>query len=575
MLLRISANKDEFKPIDFKPGFNAIVAERATDSTDQDSRNARGKSTLLMLVNYALAGNLNGALRPLATDGWEVSLDLEMFGGQVTATRALARGTKLRINATGPADEVIRPYLSEGEISVADWKDLLGLALFRLEPAEQAMTNGLSARTLLSYVIRTEPSKDPLKIVAQQSATSSREHVAYLLDLDWTVVHELAGIKTGLEQLKQIRAAASDGLMSTLRPEADLLLERAALKGELDEWEGRISGFRVLEDPNSLVNRADELTASISVLRDEAVVDRRMLDLFRASLDEPADGPSDQTVYIEVLITDAGLVLAEGFIRQADAVREFHVELLKNRRAYLHTEVEQLTTRISERTDELTRLGTQRDALLRTLQAGGALEELDAMRGELSGVQSRIAAVDQQIEQAREIASRKEQLKLAQSTKRTEATKELKQSRAKLDRVSEQLSQKMKQLYGREAALTVEVDDMGFKFKITTARSGSSAVDRMTMFCFDLTMLEEGITTEHHPDFLIHDSTVFDGVDPRQRASALRFSQKMVQTTGGQYICTINSNDVPVEVLDERWFKDGIVRTILDTDVGGLLGREF
>lgn len=575
MLLRISTNKDEFKPIDFRPGFNAVIAERATDSTDQDSRNARGKSTLLMLVNYALAGNLNSTLRPLANDDWEVTLDLEMFGGRVSATRALARGTKLRIGAEGPAGEVIRPYLSEGQISVADWKDLLGLALFRLEPAEQGTTNGLSARTLLSYVIRTEPSKDPLKILSQQSATSSREHIAYLLDLDWTIVHELAGIKTGLEQLKQIKAAASDGLMSTLRPEAELLLERAALKGELDEWESRISGFRVLEDPNSLVNRADELTARISVLRDEAVVDRRMLDLYRASLDEAANSSSDQTASVEDLLSAAGLILADGFTRQSAAVREFHAELLKNRRAYLHTEVEQLTTRITERSDELTRLDSQRDTLLRTLQAGGALEELDAMRSELTGVQSRIAAVDQQIEQAREIASRKEQLKLAQSTKRTDATKELAQSRAKLDRVSERLSHKMKQLYGREAALTVEVDDSGFKFKLTTARSGSSAVDRMKMFCFDLTMLEEGVTTEHHPDFLIHDSTVFDGVDPRQRAGALRFAQQMVQTTGGQYICTINSNDVPDEVLAEQWFEDGIVRTILDTEVGGLLGREF
>lgn len=197
------------------------------------------------------------------------------------------------------------------------------------------------------------------------------------------------------------------------------------------------------------------------------------------------------------------------------------------------------------------------------------------MRNELSSVQARVAAVDQQVEQAREVASRKEQLKLAQSTKRTEAATELNQSRAKLDRVSERLSQKMKQLYGREAALTVEVDDGGFKFKITTARSGSSAVDRMTMFCFDLTMLEEGVTTEHHPDFLVHDSAVFDGVDPRQRSSALRFAQQMVQETGGQYICTINSNDVPDEVLTEQWFTGGVVRTILDTEVGGLVGREF
>lgn len=97
----------------------------------------------------------------------------------------------------------------------------------------------------------------------------------------------------------------------------------------------------------------------------------------------------------------------------------------------------------------------------------------------------------------------------------------------------------------------------------------------MTLFCFDLTMLEEGILTKHHPDFLVHDSTVFDGVDPRQRAGAMRFAQEMVKTIGGQYICTINSNDVPGDVLNEEWFKSGVIRTVLDTEVGGLVGREF
>jgi len=110
---------------------------------------------------------------------------------------------------------------------------------------------------------------------------------------------------------------------------------------------------------------------------------------------------------------------------------------------------------------------------------------------------------------------------------------------------------------------------------VTVPGSGSSGVDRMKLFCFDLTLLEEGAASARHPDFLVHDSVVFDGVDPRQLANALRFAQEMVQTTGGQYICTINSNDIPPDVLEEPWFKGGIVRSILDTEVGGLLGREF
>ena len=248
---------------------------------------------------------------------------------------------------------------------------------------------------------------------------------------------------------------------------------------------------------------------------------------------------------------------------------------MANRHTFLRSEIETLDTRIAEHSAELRQLDEQRDALLRTLDAGGALEELNAMRSELADVQARTAAVDLQIEQARELVSRREELKLEQSTRRNDATRELTASRDKLDRISDRFSQKMKQLYGKDAALTVAVDDSGYKFTLRATGSGSSGVDPMTLFCFDLTMLEEGISTAHHPDFLVHDSSVFDGVDPRQRAGALQFARQMVETTGGQYICTINSNDVPDEVLGEQWFKDGIVRTVLDTETGGLVGREF
>ncbi|WDF35083.1 DUF2326 domain-containing protein (plasmid) [Arthrobacter agilis] len=558
----------------FKPGFNAVVAERAPDSTDQDSRNARGKSTLLAILNYILGGTFDKKMQLLADNGWEFTLELQLFGGTVTATRALAAGKKLHITATGDAKAFIAPYLIEGQISVEEWKDLLGLGLFRLEPSEEKVTGGISVRTLLSYVIRTEAPKDPLKVVAVQSATSSREHIAFLLDLDWTVVLDLANVDKGLQQLKTITAAARDGLVTTLRPESDLALERAALLNEVEEWKGRIEGFRILEDPNSLVQRADELTAQISILRDEAVIDGRMRSLYASSLTDDTDA-SATAVDVEVLFAAAGVVLADGFVRQMRDVAAFHASLLTNRRAFLHSEIASLDDRIAVRKAELSRLDEQRAGTLRTLDAGGALDELNALRNELATVQAHLAAVDLQIEQARELVTTREDLKLQQSTLRKGASEQLAGTRQKLDHVGAQFSQKMHRLYGKDAALTVEVDNAGYKFTVTVPGSGSSGVDRMKLFCFDLTLLEEGAASARHPDFLVHDSVVFDGVDPRQLANALRFAQEMVQTTGGQYVCTINSNDIPPDVLDEPWFKGGIVRSILDTEVGGLLGREF
>lgn len=455
MFIRLSANRDEFAPIAFKPGFNAIIADRAEDSTEQDSRNARGKSTLLMLMNYVLAGQLHKTLKPLADDGWEMTLELQMFGGVVAATRPLDKGgKKLAIRATDEARAVIAPYLVEGSVALEDWKTLLGLGLFRLEPDPEPGTGGISVRTLLSYVVRIEMPKDPLKILTQQGATSSREHVAFLLGLDWKVIHDLADIKKGLNQIKIITAATREGLVATLRPEDDLVLERAAVTNEIEEWQRRIMGFRILEDPNSVVERADQLTAQISRLRDDAVVDRRMRELYLESLAE-TDTPDTVPLPVEALFGAAGAILADGFRRQIEEVRAFHSTLLANRRIFLREEVDSLDQRIATRVTELERLDQQRDNVLRTLDAGGALDELNAMRSELGEMEARRAALDLQIEQARDLNTRREELKLEQSTMRNEAVRELTISRDKLDRISDRFTFKMRQLYGKDAALTV------------------------------------------------------------------------------------------------------------------------
>ncbi|WP_395639097.1 DUF2326 domain-containing protein, partial [Pseudolysinimonas sp.] len=337
----------------------------------------------------------------------------------------------------------------------------------------------------------------------------------------------------------------------------------------------RISGFRVLDDPNELVARADRLTARIASLRDAALVDRRLRDLYSDSLAEPGDASLDSAQVVSDLAGAAGLILADGFVVRLQEVESFHAALIRNRRTFLQREIDALDTVLAARARELDELDARRDGALRTLEAGGAFEELNAMRSELAAVHARAAAVDLQIEQARELVSRKEELKLERATKRQEATQDLALTRAKLDQVGDRFTAKMKSLYAKDAALSVTVDDSGYQFTLKVTGSGSTGVDRMTLFCFDLTMLEEGVSTAHHPDFLVHDSSVFDGVDPRQRAGALLFAQQMVEETGGQYICTINSNDIPEGVASEDWFIAGVIRTILDTEVGGLVGREF
>jgi uncharacterized protein YydD (DUF2326 family) len=79
------------------------------------------------------------------------------------------------------------------------------------------------------------------------------------------------------------------------------------------------------------------------------------------------------------------------------------------------------------------------------------------------------------------------------------------------------------------------------------------------------------------PRLLIHDSTIFDPVDSRQRAVALELAQREAEQSGIQYICTMNSDMVPFEEFTEGFDIEKYVRLRLTdaTDDGGLLGMRF
>ena len=574
MLRRLTASKPSFEPIDFQAGFNVVIAERAVDAAETDSRNARGKTTMFFVINYMLGGSLAPSLRSLADEEWAFTLTLDMFGSQVTVTREVASGNRLKITYPSELDATITPYVIEGSISNDDWKDLLGLALFHLDPGLDGGSKGLSARQLLSYVVRTEVGRDVLKTFQQQPAWSTRQHIAFLLDLDWAVVRRLFKLEGDFNRLTAVQQAAEEGLVPSLEGEAALILRRQEVQRELTALQERVSSFLVLPSPESQVARADDLTQQISALRDEAVVDRRMEGLYQEALGENAAQDIDSRE-VAALYEQLGRTFAEAATRRLDEVQAFHQQLMANRRSYLIAEVDAIRVRTSERDQQLRRLHAERAAVMDTLSAGGALEELVALQSQANAAREALAAIDQSLQQNRDVAARLEQIRLERATERAAAAKQLATSRGKLDRVSEKFNSKFQRLYGQPGVLSVSVDDWGYKVAISVAGQSSTGVRAMQLLCLDLTLLEEGVTSGHHPDFLAHDSVVYDGVDPRQTAAALRLVQETVSTTGGQYICAMNSNDVPEDVSQEKWFEAGIIRTVLDTDVGGLLGAEF
>lgn len=575
MLRRLSANKEEFRPIDFVEGLNMIVAERDPEATEKDSRNARGKTSLLQAIDYCLGATRTSAFRSLADDDWAFTLELDLFGDRVQATREVRGGSRVAVQGlTGAAEVVLRDYRREdGTVSLADWKFLLGLALFGLDEQFKAGAQGISVRTLLSYVIRLEAPRDPTKILAQQPAWSSRQHIAFLLGLDWRYTQELTRMQKDQDAFKALAYASEVQLVPGLmEDEADLLIRRGELERELASARQQAEAFVVLEDPEGTLAESDAVAAELINLNDEQMVATRLLALYSDSIDENAQDAGNDVV--GEVYRELGLVFTPAALRRFDEVEAFHRTLAGNRRRFIESEVERLEVAVRDREPRIRQLQSRRQELVRQLAIGGGLDDLIELQRRVSDAATRLEALDEAIQKVRSVSAAQDALNVRQATCRRDARGDLERDRQFLDAVNSRFSGMIRSLYGRSASVAVDIDELGYKFSIKVSGSSSSGITKMQLFAFDLTLME---LSRHgrHPHFLIHDSAVFDGVDPRQVAGALNLARDSAAAGNAQYIVTMNTNDVPEAIAAAAWYPTAVRRTILDTETGGAFGVVF
>ncbi|MCI5146922.1 MAG: DUF2326 domain-containing protein, partial [Candidatus Electrothrix sp. AR3] len=79
------------------------------------------------------------------------------------------------------------------------------------------------------------------------------------------------------------------------------------------------------------------------------------------------------------------------------------------------------------------------------------------------------------------------------------------------------------------------------------------------------------------PGFLVHDSHLFDGVDGRQVASALKVGAETAEELGFQYIVTMDEDDAFKEIMEGFDVHQYVLPVVLSgaKDDGGLFGIRF
>lgn len=578
----VRCNRDSFREVEFRPGFNVILADRTEGSSSKDSRNGLGKSTLIEIIHFCLGARMQRTgLGVVDLRGWAFSLDIVLNNKLVTVTRNTAEQSTIVVEGD-TTDWSIQPKIQEEQktLRVQEWTTLLGALMFGLPIDDEERKFQPSFRSLISYFIRHDRDafSTPFEHSRKQQEWNKQVNNAFLLGLAWEDARELQLLKDKkklLDNLKKLKKDTESGVVTGI---FGSLGELEAMKVQLEsssrQRKEALSNFRVYPEYHELEQRANRLTAELHEITNENIIAQRLLDFYQSSLEQEGEPAEDDVARV---YENAGIELPGLVIRRLEDVKIFHHQLIANRRDFLLAEINRLRRTISSRERIIREKTEERAELLEVLQTHGALEEYTRLQEIYLEAVADINEINKRIKELREFEEGKSALKIERELLIQRARRDYEERRIQAERAINSFNANYQALYEVPGRLIINVGDNGFQFNVDIERAGSEGINKMKIFCYDLMLAQLWSNRNPSPRLLIHDSTIFDGVDERQVARALELAARESRERGFQYICTLNSDMIPWSEFSPDFDFDSFVRLRLtdDTDEGRLLGIRF
>lgn len=582
MIYSIKCDKPSFKSIHFKKGFNVILAERTKESTKKDSRNGLGKSTLIEIIHFCLGGNKGETLKKSQLDDWTFIIDLDLAGKRYSVSRNTSEPNKIYIEgdcSTWPIEPIVDEKTGKQLITRNDWTRVLGTLMFKLQVMYDEYKYHPTFRSLVSYFVRKNGHSggflNPFQQYKNQLEWDIQVNNSYLLGLGWQYASKWQVLKDREKVLVQIKQEATTGIISDLMGNiGELEASKIRLESRVKQEKENLDSFKVHPQYNQIEDDANSITKTIHEKVNQNIDEKRLLEHYQDSLKEEKDAKPEQ---LKRLYKEAGLIFSEKITRKIEQVLAFHKKVVMNRKDFLSSEIERINQDIARREQEIKNLTSKRAELMQTLRTHGALKEYAQLQTNHQNTVSQLKDIASRLENLKKFEQGRSAIIVEQELLQQNAIRDMSERQEQKEEAILTFNSYSEALYEAPGTLSVNVSKKGFKFNVNIQRSGSHGIGNMKIFCYDLMLAKLWAKKAKNPGFLIHDSIIFADVDERQKALALQLAETESRKENFQYICTMNSDNVPSGDFDKDFNFDKYIVQIL-TDVsedGGLLGIRF
>lgn len=589
MIHKLFSTLPSFKTLTFEPGLNIVVAEKSPGATQQQTRNAAGKSSIVETVRFLTGGDCDpGTLfrkEPLVNHRFGIKLDIS--GHAVTIERSGSEPSRTYVEDGTFDGWPVKPTLDEDTgrytLSVDNLKTDLGHLIFRLREDSGGAWSAKyhpKFRSLLAYFVREEKTggfRSHVNTVVNAARWHGEVNVSYLLGLDWTIPQQWQTVRDRLDELKKLKKAAEQGVLGDIVGRSgDIHAALVLAQKRVAVLKERIATFNLMPEYRERESETASIARDIARLSDDNMADKHLLKRIEDALHAETPPPLDN---LEQVYKDAKVSIPTNVIRRFDEVRAFHESVIRNRRTYLESERAAAAQRIEVRDEQMATLHGRRQTIVALLKSHGALDQLERLHEEIAKEHAQVEVLNEKYDIARKVERGAAELKVEEAELTLRLQQDFQEQEDAVKDAIVAFEEISKELYGKGGTFSPTPSSRGPLFEIQMHAQDSPGIANMQVFCFDMMLMQLCSQRGIGPGFLIHDSHLFDPVDKRQVASALRVGAQMAANTGWQYIVMLNSDQVPA--AEDRPAEFDIESHILPvrlsdkTESGGLFGIRF
>lgn len=590
MIVSIESSLKTFKAVTFRSGLNVLLSDRTADSTNKQTRNSAGKTSLIEVIHFLLGADCEKdslfRLDQLVEHTFKGTFRID--NELLTVARTGSDPSKIFLISGGEERKDIPRKLDKASerfyVSNVNWRVFLGHAMFGLPADERGTLFDESFtptfRSMFSYFVRRKNSGgfiSPERQAEKQQRWDWQVNLSYLFGLDWQIPFDFNKIRAREKTLEELKKAVKIGALgSVIGTVAELRPQVTIAEAKASKLRQSLERFEVLDSYKSLSKRAGQIKTEMQTLTMQSVTLNETLDHLQEALQ--SERPPHRSD-IQQLYAAAGIELPGVALRRFDDVSSFYESVVANRRIHLEHEISDVRSRTADVEGGLSRLDEERSNLLRTLQGRGALDDFLEMQRDLANVEANAASLRERFKAAEALEGESTKLDIDRAELKGKLQEDHHVREKALDEAILIIADAIAELYDdRAGRFVVKATENGPEFHISIEGDRGGGIASMEIFCFDLALLQ--IVTKRYggPGFLIHDSHLFDGVDERQVAEALCLGKKTCERLQQQYIVTMNSDIFDRLPADES---TDLGATVLDTRLsdhtedGGLFGFQF